>query len=66
MQSPKPRKTDRDDEIVRLHDDEGVSFGAMGQELIALNPAWTRKGGAPLTRAAAEKAYHRRKGDADK
>jgi hypothetical protein len=62
----KPRKTARDDEIVRLRDEEGKTFGEIGRLLLVKNPAWTGKGGKPLSRAAAEKAYHRRKGDSDK
>jgi hypothetical protein len=67
---PKPRKEERDAAIVRLHEQEGVSFGRMGRCLAAMNPAWVHKDGKPLSRAAAEKAYHRHKsrrsGDTDK
>jgi hypothetical protein len=59
---PKPRKTDRDDEIVRLRDKEGKTFGEIGRALVRANPKWCRKDGSPLTREAVEKAYHRRKG----
>jgi hypothetical protein len=59
--SPKRRKADRDATIVRLYDEGKVSFGRMGKCLLAINPAWAGKDGKPLSRAAAEKAYHRHK-----
>jgi hypothetical protein len=62
----KPRNTERDDQIVRLHDEEGKSFGIIGRLLAELNPAWVGKNGKPLSRAAATKAYNRRKADGDK
>lgn len=59
---PKPRKTDRDDEIVRLRDIEEKTFGEIGPALVRKNPKWCGKSGKPLTRDAVEKAYYRRKG----
>jgi hypothetical protein len=64
--TPKPRNTERDEKIVALHDEDGLSFGRIGRRLAALNPRWGGKGGRPLSRDAVEKAYHRRKGRADK
>jgi hypothetical protein len=55
------KNAERDEAIVHLRDQKKISFGRMGRELVSLNPAWTGKNGKPLTRAAAEKAYHRRK-----
>jgi hypothetical protein len=55
------RNAERDDEIIRLHDDEGKSFGQIGKLLILKNPKWCAKGGKQLTRKTVEKAYHRRK-----
>ena len=59
---PKPRKTDRDDEIVRLRDVEGKSFGEIPRILLRKNQSWGSGEGKPITRDAVEKAYHRRKG----
>jgi hypothetical protein len=57
----KPRNTDRDDEIVRLYDVEGKTFGEIPRMLILKNPLWCGKNGKPISRDAAEKAFHRRK-----
>lgn len=59
---PKPRKTDRDDELVRLHEMEGKTFGEIPRLLMEINPQWCGRDGKQLTRAAVEKAYQRRKG----
>jgi hypothetical protein len=59
--TPKPRKRERDAEIVRLHDEEGMSFGKIGRHLPTLNAAWVVRGGAPLDRKTVERAYHRMK-----
>jgi hypothetical protein len=59
--TPKPRKRERDAEIVRLHDEKGMSFGKIGQHLPTLNAAWVGRGGTPLGREAVERAYHRMK-----
>lgn len=59
---PKPRNTERDDEIVRLRDDERKTFGEIPRLLIRKNSAWVGKDGKPLTRDATERAYRRRKG----
>jgi hypothetical protein len=59
---PKPRNTDRDDEIVRLRDQEGKTFGEIPRLLLQQNSQWCRKGGKQLTRDTVEKAYRRRKG----
>ena len=58
---PKPRNTERDDEIVRLHDQEGRTFGQIPRLLVRKNPSWAAKDGEPMSRDAVEKAYHRRK-----
>jgi hypothetical protein len=58
---PKPRQIERTDEIVRLRDVEGKTFGEIGRILIQKNAKWCGKGGKPMTRDAVEKAYHRRK-----
>ena len=55
------RYQNRDDEIVRLYDVEDKTFGEIPAQLLLLNPKWCRNGGGPITRDAAEKAYHRRK-----
>jgi hypothetical protein len=59
---PKPRHTERDDEIVRLRDREGKTFGAIPRLLMQKNPKWCGEGGKLLKRDAVEKAYRRRKG----
>jgi hypothetical protein len=55
------RNTQRDAAIVQLHDKEGVSFGGIGKRLVVMNSVWAGKNGKPLSRMAAEKAYHRYK-----
>jgi hypothetical protein len=62
QRDPKPRNTERDNEIVRLRDIEKKSFGEIPGLLKTANPSWTRSGGKQLTRKAVEKAYKRRKG----
>lgn len=57
----KPRNTERDDEIVRLRDDEDKTFGEIPRLLLQKNPSWSRKDGKPLKRDTVEKAYLRRK-----
>ncbi|HEX3149651.1 MAG TPA: hypothetical protein VHR66_16365 [Gemmataceae bacterium] len=59
---PKPRKTERDDEIVRLYDEGGLSFGEIPARLLLKDKSWGNKDGSPLQRDTVEKAYHRRKG----
>jgi hypothetical protein len=59
---PKPRNIERDDEIVRLRDEEDQSFGEIPRLLVRKNPSWRRKNGKPLTRDAVERVYRRRKG----
>ncbi len=58
---PKPRKTTRDDEIVRLKDEEGKSFGEIPRLLPLINPKWAHKSGKQLTTDAVKKAYKRHK-----
>lgn len=58
---PKPRNTDRDDEIVRLYDQDGRTFGEIPLLLKLTDPSWVGAEGKPLSRDAVEKAYHRRK-----
>jgi len=57
----KPRMTERNNKIVQLHEEEKLSFGGIGLRLQELNPKWVRRNGKPLSRDAAEKAYHRTK-----
>jgi hypothetical protein len=69
--SHRNRKSDpeiirRDTEIIRLRDKEKKTFGEIGRLLLVKNPAWSGKEGKPLSRAAVEKAYHRRKDRTDK
>ncbi len=45
----KPRKEDRDREIVRLHDDEGLSWKNLPGRLRKRNPAWVGPTGRPLS-----------------
>jgi hypothetical protein len=59
---PKPRNRERDDEIVRLRDKQGKTFGEIPRLLLQKNPAWCGEGGKPLSRDTVEKAYSRRKG----
>jgi hypothetical protein len=59
---PKPRKTDRDEAIVRLRDEEKKTFGEIPRLLLKLNPLWCGIGGKPMSRDAVEAAYRRRKG----
>lgn len=59
---PKPRNTQRDCEIVRLHDQEGRTFGEIPRLLVQKDPSWAGRDGKPLARDTVEKAYHRRKG----
>ncbi len=49
----KPRHTQRDAEIVRLHDEEGKSFGEIALSL--------SRNGAQLSSRAAQQAYRRQK-----
>jgi hypothetical protein len=58
---PKPRNTDRDAEIVRLHDEEGLPFKKIPKALQGLNPAWANEKGEPLSKDAVERAYRRHK-----
>jgi hypothetical protein len=62
----KPRKTDRDDEIVRLRDVVGRTFGEIGLDLPDLNSAWVGKDGKPLGRYAVKRAYDRHKKERQK
>jgi hypothetical protein len=62
--TPKPRMTERNKEIVRIHDEEDLSFGKIGRRLQQLNPKWVGGDGKPLSRDATEKAYHRTKTEA--
>jgi hypothetical protein len=62
----KPRNTERDAEIVRLRDQEKLSFGKIGYRLVKINSAWANKKGKPMSRDAVEKAYHRMKCRTDK
>ena len=39
----KPRKTDRDKEIVRLHDEKGLSYAEIALRLPAIRPEWKMK-----------------------
>lgn len=55
--TPKPRNTERNAAIVRLHDEEKLSFGQIGRALAKRNSAWVGRDGKPLTYAAVEKAY---------
>lgn len=57
----KPRNADRDKEIVRLHDEEGKSFGEIARLLCKKNASWCRKDGKQLSRDTVERAYHRQK-----
>jgi hypothetical protein len=57
----KPRNVERDSAIVRLHEQEGLTFGQIPRRLQSLNPKWAREGGRPMERDAVEKAYHRMK-----
>lgn len=61
QRDPKARNSDRDDEIVRLHDIESKSFGQIGAILLSQNPKWTGKNGAQLDGKAVQAAYHRKK-----
>jgi hypothetical protein len=51
----------RNAEIVRLRDIEGVSFKKIPRRLLDINPDWCSKGKGPLPRDTVEKAYHRTK-----
>ena len=50
---------DRDKEIVRLHDEDGKTFGQIGRLLQIANEKWVGKNGKPITSNAAEHAYRR-------
>jgi hypothetical protein len=57
----RPRMADRDDEIVRLKDQEGLSWTAVWHK-IRLNPAWAKgRDGQPVTKRMLQVAYRRRK-----
>jgi hypothetical protein len=59
----KPRKTERDDEIVRLRDEKNLPWGEIHKE-ICKKPAWATTGGEepkPITQAGLRSAYARRK-----
>lgn len=58
---PKPRYTERDREIVRLHDQQGMSFGKIPRALQKLNPKWGKADGRLLSRDTVRKAYTRAK-----
>jgi hypothetical protein len=57
----KPRNMDRDDTIIRLRDEEGLTFGEIPGRLKTINKKWAQKDGKSLKRKAVEKAYQRRK-----
>jgi hypothetical protein len=59
--TPKPRKQNRDEYIVRLHDEEDKSFGQIGALLKLKNPMWVGRDGGPLKAATVKRAYYRRK-----
>src|SRR5262249_46754540 len=57
----KPRKTARDDEIVRLRDEEKLNWGEIVQRIRG-NPDWCNgPHGKKVTRRAVQAAYRRRK-----
>jgi len=58
---PKPRNTERDATIVRLHDEKKFSFGQIGRQLFNLNKAWVGPDGKYLQRDAVRQAYYRLK-----
>jgi hypothetical protein len=49
---PKKRMTERDDEILRLRDQEGKSCGEIPRMLMLKNQAWVGKDGLPMNRDA--------------
>jgi hypothetical protein len=57
----KPRWKERDAVIVRLRDEEGMTFGQIGQELRKINREWGRPDGRTLSYKTVKVAYHRRK-----
>jgi hypothetical protein len=57
----KPRNTARDDEIVRLRDEEGLDLKQIRKRIRNV-PEWANgPGGKPITIGAIRTAYHRRK-----
>jgi hypothetical protein len=59
--TPKPRMTERDEEIVRMRDQEGLAWKGILKE-IRKNPAWDKGGrGKSLTVGVLKTAYTRRK-----
>jgi hypothetical protein len=50
--TPKARHHERDREIVRLHDEEGKTFGQIPHMLLQMNASWCGKNGKQLTRSA--------------
>jgi hypothetical protein len=61
QRDPKPRNVERDAAIVRLRDQEGLTFGKIAKRLKTLNPKWASEDGTPMKRDAVEKAYQRMK-----
>jgi hypothetical protein len=58
---PKPRNTARDAEIVRLRDEQRLTFQRIGRKLQEMNSRWVGEDGEPLDHRAVRKAYYRHK-----
>jgi hypothetical protein len=57
----RPRMRDRDDEVVRLRDQEGMDWTGVCHR-IRRNPAWAKgRDGQPVTKRMLQVAYRRRK-----
>jgi hypothetical protein len=57
----KPSFPERDAEIVRMRDEEGLSFGQIAVRLKAKNPKWAKNDGSKLSYDAVRKAYESKK-----
>jgi len=59
---PKPRNTERDKAIIRLRDEQRLTFGQIPRQLRKENPVWVASDGELLSKDTVEKAYKRAKG----
>ena len=59
--TPARRMSERDQMIIKLRDEEGISFGEIAIRLKTLDPKWVRNDGTRLKPKTVEQAYKRGK-----
>lgn len=57
----KPRNTERDKMIVKLHDEDKLSYGKIARKLLQHNAEWAGDDGKPIQYDAVRNAYNRMK-----